>query len=126
MTTAHVPCNVILTVAAIVAKFAKVSGRLLVNSPLMQPQFRVGAEGSATRTASDPPDSGMQRLVGFEAVTSGGAEVAISAAVRLDPLVTNPHVLLHATRLFAGEVALLALQLDSALGIFLVQISMSL
>lgn len=125
MTAAHVPRNVILTVAAIVAKFAKVRGRLLVNSPLMQPQLRIGAEGSAARTARDPTDSGMQRLVGFEAVTSGGAEVAIPAAVRLDPFVAHPHVLLHATRLFAGEVALLALQLDSALRVFLVQLSMS-
>lgn len=125
MAAAQVPSDIVLAVAAIIAQVAKVRGFLLVDSSLVQPQFRVRAKSPTASVAGDPSNPGMKGFVGFQAVPPGGAEVAVFAAVGFDSFVADPHMLLQASRLLAGEVAKLALQMCSVLRILLVKVSVS-
>lgn len=125
MAAAQVPSDIVLAVAAIIAQVAKVRGFLLVDSSLVQPQFRVRAKSPTASVAGDPSNPGMKGFVGFQAVPPGGAEVAVFAAVGFDSFVADPHMLLQASRLLAGEVAKLALQMRSVLRILLVKVSVS-
>lgn len=59
MAAAQVPGDIILTVATIIAQVAKMSGFLLVDSSLVEPQFRVGAKGSIAGTAGNPANPSM-------------------------------------------------------------------
>lgn len=105
-----VPPHVVERVAAEVAQRAEVRGPLVVNAPLVLPQFGHSPEGFVTHVTAVTADSRVQRLVLLHAVAPRGAEGAVAAAVRSRAFVFESHVLRHAALLFAAESAVLAAQ----------------
>lgn len=103
--------DVILDIATVVAERAEVGGLLLVDTQVVNAQFGIGAKRLATSGTGNAAHPGVQGLVGIQAVTPGGAEIAVRALVRLHAFVLDADVLAEAAHLLAGEVTLPAGQL---------------
>ena len=102
--------HIVQGVAAEVAERAEVSRLPVVDTRLVLPQFGHGAEGLAALLAGVAPDTGVQGPVLLQTVATGRAEGTVRAAVGSRPFVFDGDVLGHASRLFTGEVAVLAVQ----------------
>lgn len=105
--------DIVLNIAAVVTEWAEVGGLLLVDTQAVNAQLGVGAKGLATNRTGDAAHSGVQGLMGLQAVAPRGAELAVRTLVRLHAFVLDAHVLAQAARLLASEVALTAGQLGA-------------